>query len=123
MNAVTDGKKAHKCKLWVMDDELRTPIRDRRTGLLLEREKGFGAGVEEQCTVVWNKQESRRKPLARPFPRLLAPDCSLRSGPLLRSLVRSLAHFLARGTVNDWLAILFLFFSIFDHSALGKLAK
>ena len=50
-------------------------------------------------------------PLARPFARSLtplthslAPDCSLRSRPLLRSLVCSLAHFahsLARGTMND----------------------
>ena len=66
-------------------------------------------------------------PLARPFARSLAPltrslapDCSLRSRPPLRSLVRSLAHFahsLARGTVNDWMAILSVFFSIFDHSA------
>ena len=49
-------------------------------------------------------------PLARPFarslaplPRSLAPDCSLRSRPPLRSLVRSLAQFthsLARGRVN-----------------------
>ena len=49
-------------------------------------------------------------PLARPFARSLAPltrslapDCSLRSRPPLRSLVRSLAHFahsLASGTVN-----------------------
>ena len=47
--------------------------------------------------------------LARPFARSLAPlthslapDCSLRSRPPLRSLIRSLAHFahsLARGTV------------------------
>ena len=50
-------------------------------------------------------------PLARPFARSLAPlarslapDCSLRSRPPLRSLVRSLARFvhsLAHGTVND----------------------
>ena len=63
-------------------------------------------------------------PLARPFARLLAPltrslapDCSLRSRPPLHSLVRSLAHFahsLARGTVNDWMAILSVFFSIFE---------
>ena len=45
--------------------------------------------------------------LVRSFTRLLAPDCSLRSRPPLRSLVRSLAHFahfahsLARETVND----------------------
>ena len=68
-------------------------------------------------------------PLARPFARSLAPltrslapDCSLRSRPPLRSLVRSLAHFahsLARGTVNDWMAILSVFFSIFDHSETG----
>ena len=44
-------------------------------------------------------------PFARslaPLTRLLAPDCSLRSRPPLRSLIRSLAHFthsLARGTV------------------------
>ena len=39
-------------------------------------------------------------PLARLFVRSLAPDCSLRLRPPLRSLVRSLAHFahsLARG--------------------------
>ena len=38
----------------------------------------------------------------------------------VRLLVRSLAHFahsLARGTVNHWMAILSVFFSIFDHSA------
>jgi len=38
-----------------------------------------------------------------PLTRSLAPDCSLRSRPPLRSLVRSLAHFahsLARGKVN-----------------------
>ena len=29
------------------------------------------------------------------------------------------AHSLARGTVNDWIAILSVFFSIFDHSAMG----
>ena len=45
-------------------------------------------------------------PFARslaPLTRSLAPDCSLRSRPPLRSLVRSLAHFahsLARGKVN-----------------------
>ena len=68
------------------------------------------------------------RPLARPFPRSLAPltrslapDCSLRSCPPLCSLVRSLTHFahsLASGTVNDWMAILSVFFSIFDHSGL-----
>ena len=55
-----------------------------------------------------------------PLTRSLAPDCSLRSRPPLRSLVCSLAHFahsLAHGTVNDWMAILSVFFSIFDHSA------
>ena len=53
-------------------------------------------------------------PLARPFARSLAlltrslaPDCSLRSRPPLRSLFHSLAHFahsLARGKVNDWMS-------------------
>ena len=66
-------------------------------------------------------------PLARPFARSLAPltrllasDYSLRSRPLLRSRVRSLAHFahsLARGTVNDWMVIYSVFFSILAHSA------
>ena len=42
---------------------------------------------------------------------------------LHRSLVCSLAHFahsLARGTVNDWMAIKSVFFPIFDHSVGGK---
>ena len=45
--------------------------------------------------------------LLAPLTRSLAPDCSLRSRPPLRSLVRSLAHFahsLARGKVNDWMS-------------------
>ena len=49
-----------------------------------------------------NKDVSTR-PLARPFARSLAPDCSLCLRPPLRSLVRSLAHFahsLARGKVK-----------------------
>ena len=66
--------------------------------------------------------------LARPFAHslaplicLLAPDCSLRPRPPLRSLVRSLAHFahsLARGTENDLMAIYSVFFSILAHSAI-----
>ena len=42
------------------------------------------------------------------------------TGPLARPFARPLAHFahsLARGTVNDWMALLSVFFSIFDHSA------
>ena len=84
-----------------------------------------------QPTPLWFRSAKNRDvstgPLARPFAhslapltRSLAPDCSLHSRPPLRSLVRSLAHFahsLARGTVNDWMAILCVFFSIFDHSA------
>ena len=57
--------------------------------------------------------------LLAPLTRSLAPDCLLRSRPPLRSLVRSLAHFahsLARGKVNNWMAILSVFFSIFTHS-------
>ena len=64
-------------------------------------------------------------PLARPFARSLAllirslaPDCTLWSRPPMHSLVHSLAHSLAYGTVNNWMAILSLFFSNFDHSAL-----
>ena len=83
--------------------------------------------------MVDNSQEYSTRPLARPFARslaalthLLASDCSLRSCPLLRSLVRSLAHFahsLACGTVNDWMAILSVFFPIFDHSAMGRVHR
>ena len=66
-------------------------------------------------------------PLARPFARSLAPltrslapDCSLRSRPPLRSLARLLAHFAhscADGKVNDWMAIYSVFFSILVHNA------
>ena len=51
----------------------------------------------------------------------LTPHYSLRSRPPLRSLVRSLAHFahpLARGTSNDLMAILSVFFSILAHTEL-----
>ena len=71
---------------------------------------GFGCATK----ALWSETNMNRDvstgPLARPFARLLAPltrslapDCSLRSRPPLRSLVRSLAHFahsLARGKVN-----------------------
>ena len=63
---------------------------------------------------LWSGTDKNRDvstgPLACPFARLiaplirsLAPDCSLRSRPPLRSLVRSIAHFahsLAHGKVN-----------------------
>ena len=65
-------------------------------------------------------------PLARPFARSLAPltrslapDCSLRSRPPLHSLAH-FTHSLARETVNDWMAILSVFFLFFDHSAFWK---
>ena len=94
-------------------------------------EKGIFRGGGVVGTALWSgttkNQDVSTGPLARPFARSLAPltrslapDCSLRSRPPLRSLVRSLAHFahsLARGTVNDWMAILSVFFSIFNHSA------
>ena len=74
----------------------------------------------QQTRPLWSKTatntDCRAGPLACPFAR------ALRCVPL-RSLVRSLAHFAhsahyhARGTVNDWMAILSVFFSIFDHSA------
>ena len=65
-------------------------------------------------TPQWPEKNKNRdvntRPLARPFARSLAPltrslapDCSLRSHPPLRSLVRSLAHFAhsrGRGNVN-----------------------
>merc|ERR1719383_1265626 len=61
-----------------------------------------------------------------PLTRSLAPDSSLRSRPPLRSLARSLAHFAhsqARGTVIDKMAILSVFFSIFDHSDLALVSS
>ena len=63
-------------------------------------------------------------PFARslaPLTRSLAPHYSLRSRAPLRSLVCSLAHFalsLARGTVDDWMDIYSVFFSILAHSGL-----
>ena len=89
--------------------------------------------MEGDCTVILNRKnrDVSTGPLAPPFACSLAPltrslalDCSLRSRPPLRSLVRSLAHFahslahfaqsLARGTVKDEMAILcfFLFSTI-----------
>ena len=75
---------------------------------------GETVGVTDNCQVGRLIQEyrliERTGPLARPFARSLAPltrslalDCSLRSRPPLRSLVRLLAYFghsLARGKVN-----------------------
>ena len=68
------------------------------------------------------------EPLARPFARSLAPltrplapDCSLRSRPPLRSLVRSLAHFahsLAHGKVNYRMSILCFLFVFFSFSTI-----
>ena len=89
-----------------------------------------------QSNALWSGTNKNRDvstgPLARPFARSLtpltrsrAPDCLLRSRPPLRSLIPSLAHFahsLARGKVNYQIAILSVFFSIFDHSALLSLA-
>ena len=77
---------------------------------------------------LWSKIEKSTDvstgPLARPFARsdapltrLLAPDCALGSRPPLPSLFHSLAHFAhsrARGTVNDWMTFLYVFFPIFD---------
>ena len=69
-------------------------------------------GAAEEAVTLWSGTNKNKDvstgPLARPFARSLAPltrslapDCSLRSRPPLRSLVRLLAHFahsLARGT-------------------------
>jgi len=38
----------------------------------------------------------------------------------ITAMLTHFAHSLARGTVNDWMAILSVFFSIFDHSAIVK---
>ena len=70
--------------------------------------------VSQISTSLWSRTAKNTDcstgPLARPFARSLAPltrslapACSLRSRPPLRSLLRSLAHFahsLARGKVN-----------------------
>ena len=63
----------------------------------------------------------------------LAPPCLLLSRTLLRSLVHSLAHFahslahfahsLARGTVIYKMAILSVFYSIFDHGVMGPFVE
>ena len=68
-------------------------------------------------------------PLARPFAHSLAlltcslaPHYSLHLRALLRSLIRSFAHFthsLAHGKVNDLMAIYSVFSSILAHSALA----
>ena len=109
----------------------RPSYRDARMHLKSAWESREGGGGEKRsCREEAESKETSVStgPLARPFARLLirslapltgllAPDCSLCSGPLLRSLVCSLAHFahsLARGTVNDWMAILSVFFSTFE---------
>ena len=83
------------------------------------------------CHSLWAKStktpDFSTGPLARPFARSLAPltrslapHNSLRSRAVRRLFIRSLAHFahsLARGTVNDWMAILSVFFSISNHRA------
>ena len=94
--------------------------RDRETETEREREDG-------KTKTLWSrtaKNTDSTGPLARPFARSLAPLTSLR--PPLRSLVRSLAqsaHSLARGKVNYQMAILSVFFSIFDHSERDKPKK
>ena len=65
------------------------------------------------------KNATQRNATPRQFTLIFA----LRPRPPLRSLARSLAHFahsLARGTVNDQMAILSVFFSISDHNALSR---
>ena len=55
-----------------------------------------------------------------PLTHSLAPHYLLRLRAALRSLAYSLApfvHSLARGTVNDEMAIYSVFFPVFDHSA------
>ena len=85
----------------------RTPLTDSPTNLSHKGEK-------DKTDALWARSAKNTHvctgPLARPFARSLAPltrslalDCSLRSRPPLRSLVRSLTHFahsLARGKVN-----------------------
>jgi len=48
---------------------------------------------------------------------ITAKNTDCRTGSLARPFARSLAP-LTRGTVNDWIAILSVFFSIFDHSVM-----
>ena len=100
-----------------------------------DRERGRrGKRRQEKPNTLWlitaKNTDLSTGPLASPFARSLAPltrslapDCSLRSRPPLRSLIRSLSHFahsLACGTMNDWMAILSVFFSIFNHSVVIK---
>ena len=127
----------------VTSDENRSlfwsmPLSDAELRLLCDAASVFSSpspwlsSFDSAATALWSGTNKNRDvstgPLARSFARSLAPlthslapDCSLRSRPPLRSLVRSLAHFahsLARGTVNNKMAILSVFFSIFDHSAM-----
>ena len=92
------------------------------------------AAGELQCRVGWDgesalwfrltkNQDISAGPLARPFAlsltpltRLLATDCSLRLRPPLRSLVCSLAHFLACGKRDDKMIFFLCFFSVLAHS-------
>ena len=99
-----------------------------------EQKNKFGKASQRGCVLaLWarsikNPDESTA-PLPRPFAHslapltcLLAPHSSLCSHAPLRSFIRLLVHFahsLAHGTVNDWMAIYFVFFSILDHSVLA----
>ena len=85
-----------------------------------------GDSAHAQWSGTAKNQDVSTGPLARPFARSLAPltrslapDCLLRSRPLLRSLIRSLAHFaysLARGKVYDLMS---QFHLVLTHSAMG----
>ena len=118
------SKQLSRHKYWSMDHLLIHSLVRSDRSLMLRT-------TPRWARIIKNPDESTG-PLARPFARsllpltrLLAPDCSLCSRPPLRSLVCLLAHFAnsqARGTVNDWMTILSVFFSIFDRSVVWAIS-
>ena len=92
----------------------------------------FGGGGSGKGNALWSSTTKNPNksagPLTRrfisslaPLTHLLALPCSLCSHAPLRSLVCSLAHFthsLARGKVNDWMAVYSVFSSILAHCVL-----
>ena len=119
MSDIKEDHVAWKCWGWKINQASETK---HRNAIFLGK-ANCPMSSQSGTNALWSGINKNRDvstgPLARPFTRSLvlltrslAPDCSPRSRPLLRSLVRSLAHFahsLARGTVNDWIIICSVF--------------
>ena len=106
---------------------IRLAIRWLRLGGIRFDDEATRTAVLALWSITVKNKDCSTGPLARPFARLLAPltrslapDCSLRSRPPLRSLVCSLAHFahsLARGKVYFSMSQYPLFLT---HSAMAS---